>query len=655
MIINDVTIYIIIPPMSEQFPLVTVVTPSYNQAEYLEQTIASVLGQDYPNIEYFVVDGGSTDGSLEIIRKYAGQLDWWVSEPDNGQADAINKGFRRAKGKYIAWLNSDDLYLPGTIRKAVEVLEGDPELGIVYADLLSINARGEHVNTIRYRPFGLEDLLSFSIIGQPTVFMRRSVQQQAGLLSEEYHFLLDIHLWLRMAAISRLKYVPEPWAAARYHPAAKNMSQAGRFGDEAARILDWAKTQPKMADLIASSEKRVLGGLHRFQARYLLDAGREGKALLEYARVLVTYPEFALQRYKQILLSLLGFLSFGLARKAAYRRYYVQPDPTSSGLKMADIIFPQREETPKTTFPPILVTGAHRSATTWIGKMLAANPAYAYVSEPLNVLHRRGVMRKPVARWYHYICRENEEQLLSAFYETLALQYHPFLELADLRSPRDVGRMLRDWRAFNAGRKAGQQVLLKDPFAVFSADWFHDRLGCEVVILVRHPAAYVSSLKRLDWDFQFEDLLAQPLLMQDWLEPFRAEIEKMVQQGGDIIEQGSLLWRLVYHTVWQMKQRHPGFHLVRHEDASLDPLGTFRGLYQSLGIPFSEETEAAILESSAPSNQSELSMDAIHSVNLDSRSNLSNWQKRMTAAEIDRVYELTKDVWPKYYTEDDWK
>ena len=159
----------------------------------------SVLEQDYPRIEYLVVDGASTDNSVDIIRKYESKLAWWVSEKDKGQADAINKGFARATGEVIAWLNSDDYYLAGTVSAAVKIFEEHPDVVLVYGNMLAVDEDGKTFNTLNYKQLTLEDLLCFQIIGQPAVFMRRSALQAAGKLDSTFHFMLDHHLWIRIA------------------------------------------------------------------------------------------------------------------------------------------------------------------------------------------------------------------------------------------------------------------------------------------------------------------------------------------------------------------------------------------------------------------------------------------------------------------------
>src|SRR5512140_333329 len=153
--------------------LVSIITPSYNQAAYLEQAICSVLDQDYAHIEYLVVDGGSTDGSVEIIQRYVSRLAWWCSEKDSGQAEAINKGMQRAHGEIVAWLNSDDLYLPGAVAAAVRTFAEHPQAALVYGDMRSVDGENRTINLQRYRQLSLADLLCFEIIGQPAVFMRR--------------------------------------------------------------------------------------------------------------------------------------------------------------------------------------------------------------------------------------------------------------------------------------------------------------------------------------------------------------------------------------------------------------------------------------------------------------------------------------------------
>lgn len=302
---------------------------------------------------------------------------------------------------------------------------------------------------------------------------------------------------------------------------------------------------------------------------------------------------------------------------------------------------------------PILVTGAHRSGTTWVGRMLAANLQTAYISEPLNVLHRPGVYHAAVQHWYPYITEVNESQYLPAFRELMDLKYDLFAEVGSLRSRRDLMRMGRDLAIFANGKIRRQRVLLKDPFAVFSTPWFAEKLNCEVVITVRHPAAFASSLKRLNWPFDFNHLLSQPGLMQDHLEAEQTEMQMM--QTDDIVGQAALLWRMIYRFVHRTSSLFPGFKIVRHEDLSLDPVAGFRSLYQSLDLAFDEKVRDVILNSSSSENPVKLAKEKTFSVKLDSRAALSNWKKILSADEISRVQKLTQGVSDLFYSEAEWK
>ena len=302
---------------------------------------------------------------------------------------------------------------------------------------------------------------------------------------------------------------------------------------------------------------------------------------------------------------------------------------------------------------PILVTGGHRTGTTWVGRMLTASGEVAYISEPLNVLRRPGVMQAPVEHWYTYICYENESAYLTALRQTLAFRYHWGAELLSLRSRHDALRMGRDWGTFLRGRAYHLRPLLKDPFAVFSAPWFAGRLGCQVVITVRHPAAFVSSLKRFNWNFQLEDLLAQPLLMRDRLENYRAEMEAMPSE--DLIGRASLLWKMIYRVVDEYHHRYPEFQIVYHEDLSLDPLRGFRMLYSSLDLNFTPQVQITIQNSSSSENPTELPASAVHAYHLDSLANLNNWKHRLGPDEIDRIHQITTGVVECFYPDSSWE
>jgi len=187
--------------------LVSIVTPSFNQANYLETTIQSVLSQDYPEIEYIIVDGGSTDGSLDIIQSYASRLKYWVSEKDRGQTDALNKGFALAKGKVYAWLNSDDIYQPGAVKEAVEFFKAHPEMGLVYGDTSYINAQGQIIGRFPAAQTNYRLLRQGYVhIPQQASFFRADLWEELGPLDPSFYFAMDYDLWVRIASVAPLLY-----------------------------------------------------------------------------------------------------------------------------------------------------------------------------------------------------------------------------------------------------------------------------------------------------------------------------------------------------------------------------------------------------------------------------------------------------------------
>jgi hypothetical protein len=298
--------------------------------------------------------------------------------------------------------------------------------------------------------------------------------------------------------------------------------------------------------------------------------------------------------------------------------------------------------------PPILVTGAHRSGTSWVGKMLAAGGQTALINEPFNRSHQTGMMRAPVRSVYTYVCHQNEAEYLVPMQETLAYRYHYWAQFTS-HPARDLPRAARDAIGFLRGRLTRRRPLLKDPFALFSVPWFTQRLHCQVVVVVRHPLAFASSLKRLNWSFDFADLLAQPLLMDQLLSPWRSEMEQMQRRPGDVISQASLLWRVIYGTVARYRVTQPYLTVVRHEDLSVQPVKGFRQLYAALGLTFSASAERTVIRSSMENNPTELAAGDPHAVRLNSRANLENWKHRLSREEIERVLQATHDIAAFFY------
>lgn len=205
-------------------PFVSIVTPSFNQGRFIRATIESVLGQGYPHLEYIVMDGGSTDETVAILKEYGDRLSW-VSEPDRGQADAINRGWQRSRGAVIAYLNSDDLYLPDAVERAVAALEAHPGAGAVYGEGYHVDEAGRVLERYPTEPFSLARLQETCIICQPATFLRREVVERAGWLDPSLRYCMDYDLWIRMAGMAPLVHIPEYLAHSRLHASTKTLGQ----------------------------------------------------------------------------------------------------------------------------------------------------------------------------------------------------------------------------------------------------------------------------------------------------------------------------------------------------------------------------------------------------------------------------------------------
>ncbi|TFH31627.1 MAG: glycosyltransferase [Anaerolineales bacterium] len=218
-------------------PTISIVTPSFNQGRYLERTICSVLDQGYPNLEYIIIDGGSTDGSQDIIRRYEERISYWVSEPDLGQTDAINKGFDRAKGEIFAWLNSDDTYQPGALEQAVQFLGSNPAIGMVYGSAMYIDDNDQPIARYPARHTDYHGLRrGVNTISQQAMFFRSKLWCMVRPLDPNFYYAMDYDLWVRIASISPIRWHDRYWANFRLQEGSKSMREAYRCWPEVVKV-----------------------------------------------------------------------------------------------------------------------------------------------------------------------------------------------------------------------------------------------------------------------------------------------------------------------------------------------------------------------------------------------------------------------------------
>lgn len=301
-------------------PLVSIVTPSYNQAEFLEEAIRSVLDQDYEPIEYVVVDGGSTDGSAEIVRRYADRLAWWVSEPDSGQAAALNRGFGHAHGAYLGWLNSDDTLLPGAVSAMVAELERDPALVMVYGDALYTDAGSRQTGRLPSRPWDPERMVrrADNHVVQPSSLWRRSAWEAAGPLDESGYYFFDFEFFLRLSAVGPVKRLERPLSTYREHDASKTMGSGLRKADDLLRFADEFLRSERLPAALRPAVRQGRSSARLLAGDYLYDELQLGRARRCLWGGLASYPGNLSRR--NVSLALKSLLPAPVVRRLRARR-----------------------------------------------------------------------------------------------------------------------------------------------------------------------------------------------------------------------------------------------------------------------------------------------------------------------------------------------
>lgn len=270
----------------------SVVTPTYNQASFLRDTIESVLGQDYAPIEYLVIDDGSTDGTQTILEEYTGQIQW-ETQPNAGQTPTINKGWRKLTGDVLTWLNSDDTFLPGAVRTAMDYLTQHPEVGIVFGDTLFTNADGSPLE--RSRPRTEFDYESFVVgcenpIAQPSAFIRRSVIEATGLLDPSFYYFMDWDYWLRAGLRCQVAYIPELLSTYRLHAESKTVAQAKRAAPELERMYQEFFARHDLPQQITRLRRRAMANMYFTSGGYYLQGGDRAAATRMVYKSLAQYP-----------------------------------------------------------------------------------------------------------------------------------------------------------------------------------------------------------------------------------------------------------------------------------------------------------------------------------------------------------------------------
>jgi hypothetical protein len=302
---------------------------------------------------------------------------------------------------------------------------------------------------------------------------------------------------------------------------------------------------------------------------------------------------------------------------------------------------------------PILLTGSHRSGTTWAARILHASGATGYIDEAFNPGRRPSWFSVRPAHWYQHVDEASDRIYTRAMGDLLRFRYAGIRQ-PDL-SPEERRVAETEWVRARAYRLRGARPLLKDPLAVFSAEWLADRFRADIVVLIRHPAAFASSILRLGWDFRFRQWTKQRALMDSYLAPFGEEISRAAENPPSLLDQAILMWNAIYSYVADMRRRHPEWIFVRHEDLSLAPILEFRALYSKLALPWGPKVAGVIEDLTSSRNKRDVERSQVADIRRDSRATARIWRERLSEDEIGRVRRGTERVAALFYGPDDWK
>jgi sulfotransferase family protein len=305
---------------------------------------------------------------------------------------------------------------------------------------------------------------------------------------------------------------------------------------------------------------------------------------------------------------------------------------------------------------PLLITGAHRSGTTWVGVTLAAATGVAYLPEPFNLDHRSpGLCAARFPYWFMRITEDTSCEYRDDIAKMLRLDFswHD-AALASARSAKAFLRAVQVARTFGTARSHRSRPLVKDPIALFSAEWLADTFGMDVVVLIRHPAAFAASLIRLGWRFDFNNFLSQPSLMAGDLAPFASEIERAAHRPPSPVAEASLMWKSIYRTVDRYLSQRPDWVFVRHEDLSADPTRGFEALCESTGIAFTGAVADTLRHNSSADNPVDAPTGVAHSLLRDSRANATSWRRRLDPRDVAAIRASVEEVSSRFYTDADW-